>query len=67
MTKRVRVEHILIEKVELDYARTLCGRIIYYPGATFGTYPNLDYFRHNHPDCQDCLRKHFPPEHRSQR
>ena len=64
MRNNVRVEHILIERLEHDYAKTLCGRIIYSPGATFGTYPEPNYFRHNRPDCQDCLRKHFSKQRR---
>ena len=30
--------------------------VTYHPGPIFGTYPDSDYFKHNHPDCQDCLR-----------
>ena len=54
-----RVAHILIERLENAYVRTLCGRIIHYPAGTFRIYSDSDYFTHNHPDCQDCLGKHF--------
>jgi len=58
MTRQGRVQHILTERLEHAYVKTLCGRIVRHIGAIFGTYPDPDYFRHNRPDCQDCLRKY---------
>lgn len=62
MRTLTRAKHILVERLEHGFARTLCGRIIPYLGVIFGRYPDPEYFRHNHPDCQDCLRKHFPAQ-----
>jgi hypothetical protein len=59
MRQQRRVTHILIEHLEHSCMRTLCGRIIYYPGTAFSMYPDPRYFQHNHPDCQDCLKAHF--------
>jgi hypothetical protein len=59
MTTTRKVHHILTERLENAYVKTLCGRIVPHWGAIFGTYPDPDYFRHNRPDCQDCLWKHF--------
>ncbi len=58
MMRNGRVEHVLTQRLEEGYARTLCGRIIFRPGA-IQTYREPKYFRYNHPDCQDCLRRHF--------
>lgn len=64
MSEQVIVEHILIERLERYYAKTLYGRFIYHPAAILGKYFDLDYFKQNHPDCQDCLRKHFSKQRR---
>jgi len=53
-----RVKHILTERLEHNYAKTLCGRIILSPGMIW-IVSDPTYFRYNHPDCQDCLRQYF--------
>jgi hypothetical protein len=59
MRQRQGVEHILTDRLENQYSRTLCGRIVHFLGPIFRTYPDPRYFQDNHPDCQDCLRLHF--------
>jgi hypothetical protein len=58
MMNNGRVEHVLTQRLEDGYVRTLCGRIIFRPNP-IETYREPTYFRYNHPNCQDCLRKHF--------
>ncbi len=58
MTMTRRVKHILTERLEHNYAKTLCGRIILNPGMML-TVSDPNYFTHNSPDCQGCLHRHF--------
>jgi len=58
MITRSRVKHILTERLDHDYAKTLCGTIILSPGM-IRTISDPKYFTYNHPDCQDCLRQYF--------
>lgn len=59
MRLQQRVTHILIGRLDNGYMKTLCARIVYYPGAVFGLYPDSRYFDHYHPDCQDCLQVYY--------
>jgi len=55
-----RVEHIYVKELGDGYEKSLCGRIVQRRFAHFGgLYGTKDYFRHNSPDCQECLKKHF--------
>lgn len=58
MTTRSRVKHILTERLDHEYAKTLCGQIVLSPGMS-QILSDPAYFRYNHPDCQDCLRQYF--------
>ena len=53
-----KVRHIVVKKFEEGYGQTLCGRYIqiFFPPRAYG---DADYFKHERPDCQDCLRRHF--------
>jgi hypothetical protein len=56
--RKERVSHILTERLkDGDYCRTLCGRIV--EARTAHLYSNRDYWRHESPNCQDCLKAHF--------
>lgn len=58
MTTPGGVKHILAERLDDSYVKTLCGKILYSPGL-IQAISDPTYFQHNRPDCQKCLRRYF--------
>ncbi len=58
MKTRSSAKHIVSERLDHDYVKALCGKIILSPGKD-QIIPDPAYFRYNHPDCQACLRQYF--------
>jgi hypothetical protein len=59
-----RVQHIIVNTFDEGYGETLCGR--YVPVHIIGVpYGSPNYFKEEHPDCQDCLRSHFKDKKRN--